>query len=83
MVKECYSLIIYLTSSHSTSIIRTLKQPALEAAVDSYADALMAVFICQAAVNVICLLSCVLIQGDAMLYVPWFFCTDVTDDPSI
>lgn len=53
---------------HSTAIIPTLKSPALEAAVDSYADALNAVFICQAAVNVICLLSCVPIQESTRLH---------------
>jgi hypothetical protein len=83
VTKECFGLIIYRDSSHSTAIIPTLESPALEAAVDSYADALKAVFICQAAVNIICLLSCVPIQESARLYVLLVISANITDDSSI
>ncbi|OBZ77059.1 Multidrug resistance protein fnx1 [Grifola frondosa] len=47
---------------HSTSIIPTLSPHLRKAAVDSYADALRVVFICQAAMNFLCLLCCLAIQ---------------------
>jgi len=47
---------------HSTSLIPTLEPALRQAAVDSYADALRIVFICQAAANFLCLICCIPIQ---------------------
>jgi len=51
---------------HSTTIIPTLDPPFKQAAVDSYADALRVVFICQAAINVVGLLACIPIQENSL-----------------
>ncbi|KAI0786360.1 MFS general substrate transporter [Abortiporus biennis] len=51
---------------HSTSIIPDLSEPLRKAAVDSYDDALRVVFICQAALNFICLLCCIPIQENPL-----------------
>ncbi|KAH8106216.1 vacuolar amino acid permease [Cristinia sonorae] len=51
---------------HSTSIIPELSAPLRRAAVESYADALRVVFICQAACNFICFLCCLPIQENPL-----------------
>ncbi|KAI0079648.1 vacuolar amino acid permease [Panus rudis PR-1116 ss-1] len=51
---------------HSTSIIPELNEQMRHDAVASYADALRVVFICQAAVNVICFLCCLPIQENPL-----------------
>ncbi|KAK7695684.1 hypothetical protein QCA50_000320 [Cerrena zonata] len=51
---------------HSTSIIAELSPEHRQAAVDSYSDGLRAVFICQAAINVICFLCCLPIQENPL-----------------
>ncbi|KDQ64740.1 hypothetical protein JAAARDRAFT_202035 [Jaapia argillacea MUCL 33604] len=51
---------------HSTNIIPTLDPPLKQAAVDSYADALRVVFICQLAMNVITFTSCIPIQENPL-----------------
>ncbi|PIL36776.1 MFS general substrate transporter [Ganoderma sinense ZZ0214-1] len=51
---------------HSTTIIPTLEPALRKAAVDSYADALRVVFICQAAINFICFLCCLPIQENPL-----------------
>ncbi|KAI0721866.1 vacuolar amino acid permease [Cerioporus squamosus] len=51
---------------HSTTIIPTLSPELRKAAVDSYADALHVVFICQAAVNFMCFLCCLPIQENPL-----------------
>ncbi|KAH9951778.1 vacuolar amino acid permease [Amylocystis lapponica] len=55
--------------SHSTTIIPTLAPALRQAAVDSYADALRIVFICQAAANFLCLVCCLPIQENPLPYV--------------
>ncbi|KAI0370270.1 vacuolar amino acid permease [Pilatotrama ljubarskyi] len=55
---------------HSTTIIPELSPELRKAAVDSYADALRVVFICQAAVNFMCFLCCLPIQENPLPYVP-------------
>jgi len=51
---------------HSTDVIPTLDPLYRQAAVDSYADALHVVFICQAAINVITFLCCLPIQENPL-----------------
>lgn len=51
---------------HSTTLIPELPENLRQAAVDSYADALRAVFICQAAVNFLAFLSCLPIQENPL-----------------
>jgi len=51
---------------HSTTIIPELPTPLRVAAVTSYADALRAVFICQAACNVLALVCCIPIQENPL-----------------
>lgn len=51
---------------HSTTIIPELPLNLQRAAVNSYADALRVVFICQAALNVICFLCCIPIQENTL-----------------
>jgi hypothetical protein len=55
--------------SHSTAIIPTLDPALKQATMDSYADALRMVFICQAALNVIGLGACITIQENPLSYV--------------
>ncbi|KAI0334757.1 vacuolar amino acid permease [Cubamyces sp. BRFM 1775] len=55
---------------HSTTIIPELSPDLRKAAVDSYADALRVVFICQAAINFICFLCCLPIQENPLPCVP-------------
>ena len=57
---------------HSTTIIPELSPELRKAAVDSYADALRVVFICQAAINFICFLCCLPIQENPLPCVPVF-----------
>lgn len=61
--------IIYLIQ-HTTDIIPTLDPVTRQAAVDSYADALRVVFICQVAINVCGLLACLPIQENALPSTP-------------
>ncbi|KAI0637813.1 vacuolar amino acid permease [Trametes polyzona] len=56
--------------THSTTIIPELAPDLRKAAVDSYADALRVVFICQAALNFICFLCCLPIQENPLPCVP-------------
>ncbi|RPD61919.1 vacuolar amino acid permease [Lentinus tigrinus ALCF2SS1-7] len=51
---------------HSTTIIPTLAPELRQAAVDSYADALHVVFICQAVINFMCFLCCLPIQENPL-----------------
>ncbi|TBU48489.1 vacuolar amino acid permease [Dichomitus squalens] len=51
---------------HSTTIIPTLEPSLRKAAVDSYADALRVVFICQAVMNLVCFLCCLPIQENPL-----------------
>ncbi|KAI0676872.1 MFS general substrate transporter [Trametes maxima] len=51
---------------HSTTIIPELSPDLRKAAVDSYADALRVVFICQAAMNFFCFLCCLPIQENPL-----------------
>ncbi|KAJ3520520.1 hypothetical protein NM688_g9151 [Phlebia brevispora] len=51
---------------HSTNVIPNLDPPLRRAAVQSYADALRVVFICQAAMNFLCFLCCVPIQENPL-----------------
>lgn len=53
---------------HSAEIIPKLDPLTRQAAIDSYADALRVVFICQAAINVCGFLACLPIQENAL---PW------------
>ena len=55
---------------HSTSIIPGLSPDLRRAAVDSYADALRIVFICQAVMNFLCFLCILPIQENPLPYVP-------------
>ena len=48
--------------SHSTEVIRDLPPDLQKAAVESYADALRVVFICQAAINVLVFITSMPIQ---------------------
>ncbi|KAJ3485362.1 hypothetical protein NLI96_g5024 [Meripilus lineatus] len=61
---DAYELIE--TIRHSISVIPNLNDTLKKAAVDSYADALRVVFICQAAINVICFLCCLPIQENPL-----------------
>ena len=54
------------TLSRNTEIIPTLDPFLQRAAVDSYADALWVVFICQIAINVLGFLACLPIQENAL-----------------
>lgn len=54
------------SSSHSTNVIPDLEPQLRQAAVQSYADALRVVFICQAAMNFLCFLCCVPIQENPL-----------------
>ncbi|KAL6299123.1 vacuolar amino acid permease [Sparassis latifolia] len=54
------------TTIHSTSIIPDLSPHLRKAAVDSYADALRIVFICQLAANFLCFLCCIPIQDNPL-----------------
>jgi hypothetical protein len=54
------------TLSRNTEIIPTLDPFLQRAAVDSYADALWVVFICQAAINVLGFLACLPIQENSL-----------------
>ena len=49
-------------SRHSTDVIRELDPMLRKSAIDSYADALRVVFICQVALNFLTFLSCMAIQ---------------------
>ncbi|OJT13552.1 Multidrug resistance protein fnx1 [Trametes pubescens] len=51
---------------HSTTIIPQLSPELRKAAVDSYADALRVVFICQAVLNFMCFLCCLPIQENPL-----------------
>ncbi|KAL0949623.1 hypothetical protein HGRIS_009668 [Hohenbuehelia grisea] len=51
---------------HSTTIIPALPEWQKQAAIDSYADALRVVFICQAAINVVGFIACVPIQENVL-----------------
>ncbi|KAK1236672.1 hypothetical protein PQX77_000028 [Marasmius sp. AFHP31] len=51
---------------HSTLVIRTLSPELKKAAIDSYADALRVVFICQAVWNFLAFLCCIPIQESAL-----------------
>jgi len=51
---------------HSTTIIPSLPEWQKQAAVDSYADALRVVFICQAAINVLGFVACIPIQENVL-----------------
>lgn len=55
-----------LCYSHSTTIIPQLSPELRQAAVDSYADALRVVFICQAVLNFMCFLCCLPIQENPL-----------------
>lgn len=55
-----------LSHSHSTTIIPQLSPELRKAAVDSYADALRVVFICQAVLNFMCFLCCLPIQENPL-----------------
>jgi hypothetical protein len=55
--------------SHTAQIIPSLEPHLRKAAVDSYADALRVVFICQAAVGFLGFLACLPIQESALPYV--------------
>jgi hypothetical protein len=68
------SCLLTLLSRHSTEVINTLSPPLKRAAVDSYADALHVVFICQAALAFIMLLCCLPIQESFLPYVFFFVC---------
>jgi len=57
--------IIY-TIRHSAQIIPTLEPHLRRAAVDSYADALRVVFICQTAINFLGFLACIPIQENPL-----------------
>lgn len=54
---------------HTAQIIPSLEPVVQKAAVDSYADALRVVFICQAAISVLGFLACLPIQESALSYV--------------
>ena len=64
-----YNSLIVNRRRHSTTIIPELPLNLQRAAVNSYADALRVVFICQAALNVICFLCCIPIQENTLPYV--------------
>ncbi|KAH9938404.1 vacuolar amino acid permease [Fomitopsis serialis] len=51
---------------HSTNLIPELEPHLRRAAVDSYADALRVVFICQAVANFLCFLCCIPIQENSL-----------------
>ncbi|KAI9510420.1 MFS general substrate transporter [Russula earlei] len=51
---------------HSTDVIRDLDPALRKSAIDSYADALRVVFICQVALNVLTFLSCMAIQENPL-----------------
>jgi len=51
---------------HSTDVIRDLDPALRKSAIDSYADALRIVFICQAILNVLAFLSCLAIQENPL-----------------
>ncbi|KAH9963165.1 MFS general substrate transporter [Russula dissimulans] len=51
---------------HSTDVIRDLDPTLRKSAIDSYADALRVVFICQAILNVLSFLSCLAIQENPL-----------------
>ncbi len=51
---------------HSTAIIPQLEPSLRRAAIDSYADALRVVFICQAAINFLGFIACLPIQENAL-----------------
>lgn len=51
---------------HSTNLIAELPDGPRQAAVDSYADALKVVFICQAVANFFAFLSCLAIQENPL-----------------
>ncbi|TFY79402.1 hypothetical protein EWM64_g4611 [Hericium alpestre] len=53
---------------HSTDVIASLDPATKKAAVDSYADALQVIFICQIAMNVLTLLCCIPIQENPLPY---------------
>ncbi|KAH9999404.1 major facilitator superfamily domain-containing protein [Russula vinacea] len=53
---------LILRIRHSTDVIRELNPMLRKSAIDSYADALRVVFICQAALNFLTFLSCMAIQ---------------------
>lgn len=62
------SLPVFSFHRHSAEIIPKLDPLTRQAAIDSYADALRVVFICQAAINVCGFLACLPIQENAL---PW------------
>ncbi|KAA1466139.1 vacuolar amino acid permease [Dentipellis sp. KUC8613] len=51
---------------HSTDVIAGLEPPLKKAAVDSYADALRVIFICQVAMNVLTFICCLPIQENPL-----------------
>jgi len=51
---------------HSTDVIRELDPSLRKSAIDSYADALRVVFICQVALNFLTFLSCMAIQENPL-----------------
>ena len=55
---------------HETDLIATLDPPLQKAAVDSYAAALRAVFVCQAAISLCTLLACMPIEEHPL---PWVY----------
>jgi hypothetical protein len=57
---------------HSAQIIPTLEPHLRQAAIDSYADALRVVFICQAAVSLLGVLATLPIQEGRLSYVDFF-----------
>lgn len=68
------SLVLYTETMcvlrrHSTEVIPTLDPYNRQAAIDSYADALRGVFICQTALSVVMLICCVPIQENPLPYV--------------
>lgn len=60
---------LYVVHRHSTEVIPTLDPFNRQAAIDSYADALRVVFICQSAISVVMLVCCVPIQENPLPYV--------------
>jgi hypothetical protein len=65
---------------HSITVIPTLPAPLREAAVQSYADALRVVFVCQAALAVLMLIACIPIQESPLPYVLWTAHTSGSQD---
>ncbi|PPQ77335.1 hypothetical protein CVT25_010917 [Psilocybe cyanescens] len=64
-----YFAALIIRNRHTAQIIPMLNPDQRKAAVDSYADALRVVFICQAAMSVLGFLACLPIQESALSYV--------------